>query len=155
MISEFHEEKYMPEPMSGCWLWLRGCHRDGYGTVQDKKKTRLAHRVFFEYYCETIPVGKVVRHKCDTPACVNPKHLQLGTQADNVADSVKRNRVNREPNLRTQGIRNSGAKLTEDAVLELRRLFALGVKTKELGKIFGIHQGTAYCIAYRKLWKHV
>jgi hypothetical protein len=69
----------------GCWLWT-GAQRKGYGTVKRAGKQQGAHRVAYSMVNGEIPAGQVVRHKCHTPLCVRPDHLQLGTTADNNED---------------------------------------------------------------------
>ena len=85
----FFEWRSIPEPNTGCWLWLGGMTGDGYGVAFGK----LAHRVAYRAYKGPIPVGAVIRHKCDNPACVNPEHLVAGTHLDNMADKVRRGRA--------------------------------------------------------------
>lgn len=81
---------------SGCWLWQAGCTPRGYGMVNlgrladGTQQTTYAHRVAYVLAHGDIPAGMVVMHSCDTPACVNPAHLSLGTQADNVSDGVRK-----------------------------------------------------------------
>jgi len=90
----------MPEPNTGCWLWLgliREGPRYGYGdmkmpTGKRGGKARRAHRVSYEAFKGPIPEGMIVRHKCDVRCCVNPDHLVLGTHADNDADARARGR---------------------------------------------------------------
>ena len=89
----FHK-KYIPEPMSGCWLWEGSANEDGYGYISKKNIIVYAHRVSWELHRGPIPEGLCVLHTCDTPACVNPDHLWLGTHTDNVRDSVKKGRMN-------------------------------------------------------------
>lgn len=76
----------------GCWEWTAGRHRNGHGHLWSKEGTLLAHRVSYEINVGRIPKGEIVRHKCDNAGCVNPKHLELGTQAENVQDMVDRGR---------------------------------------------------------------
>jgi hypothetical protein len=92
------ESKYIPEPNSGCWLWLATNVRNGDASTHGqfwvgtrKNGTmKLAHRVSYELYVGPIPEGMNVNHRCDTASCVNPDHLQIGTQAENVREAVER-----------------------------------------------------------------
>lgn len=77
----------IPEPNTGCLLWLGSRQkRSGYGQIQTRTGSKLAHRVSKEESGCSVPVGSVVRHTCDTPACINPNHLIVGTQRENIAD---------------------------------------------------------------------
>lgn len=76
---------FTPEPNTGCWLWLRACTARGYGTVGvGKKHTGLAHRVSYQIMRGPIPEGMTLDHLCRTPGCVNPDHLEIVTQRENV-----------------------------------------------------------------------
>jgi|688.fasta_scaffold1093808_2 hypothetical protein len=80
----------IPEPNSGCWLWLK-CEAKGYGKIRFKNKLATASRVSYEtFICD--PGDKHVLHKCDNPLCINPEHLFLGTHDDNMRDKVSKNR---------------------------------------------------------------
>ncbi len=87
------DSKWTPEPLSGCWLWT-GSERndDGYGELWVNGRMRRAHRIAFELYKSPIPNGMMVLHSCDTPLCVNPAHLFLGTNSDNIKDSYAKGR---------------------------------------------------------------
>ena len=87
-------EKFMPEPNSGCWLWLAAVNSKGYGCYPYEGATRLAHRICWIYTYGAIPDGLCVLHKCDNPGCVNPEHLFLGTQGDNMRDMGRKGRSN-------------------------------------------------------------
>lgn len=123
--------------------------------VTGKRVSLLRHR---KVYCDThdIPYaaiqGKVVRHICDNTKCINPKHLVLGSQADNIQDRVTRGRCARGA---SQGL----AKLTEGEVLEIRALYQYnvvgGYNTVSLGKLFGVSSKNISDIVRRITWRHI
>lgn len=82
----------IPEPNTGCWLWEKSEKYLGYGAIGIGRKVHFAHRASYLVFKGNIPKNKVVRHKCDTPQCVNPDHLILGTVKDNSNDMVIRRR---------------------------------------------------------------
>src|SRR3990167_1003780 len=79
-----------------CWLWTGACDTFGYGhfgkLCPPKVKMVKAHRFSYELHKGKIPEGMCVLHSCDTPPCVNPKHLWLGTKKDNMIDMIKKKR---------------------------------------------------------------
>lgn len=81
-------------PFHSCWEWGAGKYKRGYGLFVLKRKNRPAHRISWIIHKGQIPNGLFVCHKCDNPGCVNPSHLFLGTQTDNMKDmhSKKRHR---------------------------------------------------------------
>lgn len=82
----------MPEPNTGCWLWLRGTDSDGYGEIKYEGRPWRAHRLSWTAYRGPIPHGLQVLHRCDTPSCCNPDHLFLGTNNDNHLDKIRKGR---------------------------------------------------------------
>lgn len=138
-----------------CWLWRGRRNAHGYG-VFDASEVRsgpiLAHRLAYELERGPIPDGMIVCHACDTPACVRPDHLFLGTQQDNLADMDRKNR-RRTGALR--GAANPIAKLTEDAVRDLRDRYRAGESVSALARAFGIHRKTVADIVQGKRWAHV
>lgn len=101
LVTKF-EVKFTPEPNTGCWLWNGPHNLQGYGrfTISRKSsigyRTQAAHRFSWLLYRGPIENDFWVLHKCDTPACVNPDHLFLGTRTDNVHDMAKKGRVRRQ-----------------------------------------------------------
>lgn len=88
------EDRYMPEPNTGCFLWLGEVDKDGYGKLHVARTgTRVAHRIAWQRAHGKIPCGALVCHRCDTPSCVNPNHLFLGSQRDNIRDAVRKGRM--------------------------------------------------------------
>jgi hypothetical protein len=81
----------MPEPNSGCWLWLHTLDRHGYGKVGSRNKVVAAHRLSFEVYVSD-PGNMQINHHCDVSSCVNPEHLYAGTQQENIDDCIRRGR---------------------------------------------------------------
>lgn len=146
------EDRYMPEPNSGCWLWLLRGDKDGYGrlgfgVVDGKQVFYKAHRLSYFMFVGD-PGSLDVLHKCDTPACVNPDHLFLGTKSDNVADKVAKNRQDK-------GDKHGRAKLTKDDVLEIRRRAASGEKHTDLANRFGVHYGHISALVRKRFWSHL
>lgn len=138
-------ECYIPEPNSGCYLWLRSVNKKGYGQIGVHRKIHLAHRWAWERENGKIPEGLCVLHKCDTPGCVNPDHLFLGTSVDNNLDRDRKGRVQ-------HGERHVRARLTEDQVRAIREDPRT---TRVIGAEYGINCTAVSEIKRRVTWKHV
>lgn len=126
--------------LNECWLWLGSKDSGGYGLIgnTDTKRLMKTNRLSWIIHFGEIPKGMKVCHHCDTPACVNPSHLFLGTQADNVRDMVKKGRGQRHGKGGVYGDKNPLAKFTQedfDKVLELR---AKGLSTRQIAIIVGM-----------------
>jgi HNH endonuclease len=95
-LQERFQSKYRVDSKSGCWIWTAGVDQNGYARISLAPHTNcpmgLASRVSFQLYVGPIPKGLFVLHHCDNPRCVNPKHLFLGTQSDNMRDCVQKGR---------------------------------------------------------------
>lgn len=101
---------HIPEPMSGCWLWTGGVKgtRSTYGQFWYGGANQFAHRASYLMHKGAIPPGMVVCHRCDNPFCVNPDHLFLGSQQDNVHDCrLKGRRQSKLSAADAKAIRNS------------------------------------------------
>lgn len=93
----------IPEPNSGCFLWLGALDSYGYGALMlPGRKRAKAHRVAWELAFGALPPGKCICHRCDVRACINPAHLFLGTRAENSADMVKKDRPRGRPSPRSR-----------------------------------------------------
>lgn len=88
------EEKYIPEPNSGCFIWLGGTDQKGYGIfgIPKPRHTERAHRLAWKFHVGPIPDELQVLHRCDNPSCVNWQHLFLGTNLDNRNDMLAKGR---------------------------------------------------------------
>lgn len=143
-LAERFENSVMKDPNSGCWLWTDLITEYGYGRLHHEGEMRKAHRISYEYHVGPIPSGMLVCHKCDIPACVNPDHLFLGTQNDNVADKIKKGRGRA-----AKGEDSGRAKLTWPDVREIR---TLPMTQKELSKRFGVSPSVISNIRQNKYW---
>lgn len=134
----------------GCWRWLSYTDPQGYGRINYGGKPMLASRVSYLVHFGEIPEGMMVCHKCDNPSCVNPDHLFIGTQADNVADMERKGRARK---VAVSGPDHHNAKLNEDAVREIRN--SNGVSDIELGKRFNVSASSIYAVRTGKTWRHI
>lgn len=134
----------------GCWPWLLSRDHGGYGRVAWDGKMHMAHRIVFLLTTGQDPTGKVVMHTCDNPPCCNPRHLRLGTQADNNADKTLKGRSRGAP-----GVSHPLSKLTDDIVREARARAANGESILSLSREFGVDRKTIRCAVRGTAWKHV
>jgi len=136
-----------------CWEWV-GCKiKHGYGRFNVNAKLKLAHRVSWELKNGPITNGLFTLHKCDNPPCVNPDHLFLGTQKDNMHDAMKKGR-HTYPDLR--GEECYASKLKEIDVLQIREIYSSGFYSMyKIGDIYKTCHSTICHITNRKTWKHL
>jgi HNH endonuclease len=161
-----------------CWLWKASKNHDGYGRLQVNGRAIAAHRISYEIAHGPIPDGLCVCHHCDTPACVNPSHLFLGTHWDNKQDSVRKGRIatgdqhwtRRMPEKLARGDKSGSrlhaenllrgkdhpkAKLTEDDVRTIRQRRASGQKVHSIATDYDLTDTAVSHIALRRNWKHI
>lgn len=182
-LADRFTDKMIPEPMSGCWLWTAATDGRGYGVIGIGRRVFKAHRISWLLHRGPVPDGMDVLHRCDTPPCVNPDHLWLGTAKDNAADMVAkgrgRNRVfygdqhwsRRRPERVPRGDRNGArlhpermcrgerqgsAKLTAEDVIAIRAEY-LGLRGQQstLANKYGISRKHLVRIAAGESWRHV
>lgn len=135
---------------NGCFEWSGYRNAGGYGWVRYNGTARLAHRVSFEVFRRQIPEGLFVCHHCDVRSCINPAHLFLGTQQENMIDAAQKNRLARQ-----SGEWHPRAKLTDAMVIQIRALHAEGKQQVEIAAIYNIGTSTVNGICLRKNWKHI
>ena len=131
---------YIPEPMSGCWLWLGGSG-DSRGCISIDGEKWTAPRLSYTIHRGPIPDGLLVRHTCDNPPCVNPDHLRLGTDRDNAVDKMP---SDYQPVV-----------LSSQHVLCIRRLMAAGFTQVAAARVFRVSQKTVSHIKTRHTWRHI
>lgn len=139
------------DPTGDCWLWTAGCTPQGYGqfTLQ-KGKFRGAHVVSHALAIGPIPPGLVVCHRCDTPPCVNPGHLFLGTQSDNANDMFSKGRGNP-----ARGRANANSRLDPESVRAIRQALAGPGFVSALAREYGVSATTIRQVLSGATWRHV
>lgn len=144
----------IPEPNSGCWLWLGAVRANGYGVVgiqvNGNWRTKSAHRASWEISYGGIPSGMSILHRCDVRCCVNPEHLFLGTQLDNMRDMHSKGRYTRSPY--KCGEEHSTSKLTEAQALYV---LSSPKRTVDLAKEIGVTQPCISSLRNGYTWKHL
>jgi hypothetical protein len=133
-----------------CWNWLGPVNKDGYGRAKFGNEYGYVHRLSLKYHFPDLNLQKkVVMHICDNPKCCNPRHLLVGTHADNQADKYKKNR-------QAKGEKNGMSFLTEEKVLEIREKYKKGdITYKQLAKEYGVCKDTMQKAIRGISWKHL
>ncbi len=151
-------------PNGDCWIFIRRKNRPR----TNFRKAPTVYRLFKTSYDKVLAAHRVayfiafgiwnelyVCHKCDNPPCVNPDHLFLGTQEDNVADMMQKGRNCHPYRYNRKGIEMSNAKLDDEKVRDIRIKIANGNGRSATAREFGITRKTLYDLLRGKTWKHV
>ena len=134
----------------GCHIFTGTKDECGYGRIWQSKKLVRLHRATYEKLHGEIPKGLVILHKCDVPACINPDHLVLGTQGDNVKDMNIKNRNNN-----VRGSKHGMAKLIEADIPVIRKRLANNDTYVSIAKDYGVTADMIRHIKMGRAWRHV
>lgn len=138
-----------PEPNTGCWLWTGGVNVWGYGMISLGGKadgSSSAHRVSYMLH-KGDPRDLLVLHSCDNRLCVNPEHLFLGTQRDNIRDMINKGRRYDQ-----RGEKGPSARLTVGDILDIR---SKRLPAAKFAQIYGVSPQNICDIQKRRTWEHV
>lgn len=148
-------DRYIRPGANGCAEWTGGKDADGYGIfgipnglIPQTWQSHRAHRVAWMFAHGEIPEGQHVLHLCDNPSCVNPGHLRLGTNAENMAD---RNQKNRQ----ARGERNGFARFTEAEVAAIKSELRQGDRPRLIAARHGCSLSAIQHIRYGRHWAWV
>lgn len=142
--------------LDDCWEWIAYVRKDGYGYFGlAKNKPAKAHRLSWELVNGPIPDGLHILHRCDNRKCVNPEHLFLGTDQDNMDDMWAKGRQQSYTN-QVRGSSQHASVFTSNDVLEIRRhRNEDGVSIRKLAASYGVAYNTIWQIVNRKTWAHI
>jgi DNA-binding transcriptional regulator YiaG len=123
----------------GCWVWQRSTSH-GYGNARVGGKAVRAHRLAYEVFVGPIPDGMNVCHSCDNPACCNPDHLWVGSQADNMADMARKGRQRQGERQPRKPPKHEPLAPSEARALRLR----MGLSRPQFARLVGVHPSTVH-----------
>jgi HNH endonuclease len=132
---------------NGCWHWTAARRGSPYGQAKHEGRVWYAHRLAYALFKGDIAPGLKVLHGCDNPICVNPEHLELGTQSDNIQQCAARGHL-----VDNTGEKHGMARLTAYRVLQIRESSR---GNREEAVIHDVSEATIRAIRKRKLWKHL
>lgn len=135
-----------------CWLWTGATDDKGYGRLSFKGRRAIAPRVAYELTHGVSPGQLQVLHRCDNPPCVNPDHLFLGTNADNIRDMCAKGRAwIQQPENKRHGSDNPSAKLSHEEAVAIREAYAnKSMNGVELAEVYGVGNSTIYKVIHRE-----
>ncbi len=163
VIDKFWSKVTGMENENSCWTWTGSVRSNDkpYGRMVIDKKHHGCHRLSYYFKYGINPLSFDVLHTCDNPRCVNPTHLKLGTNSDNVADKVRKGRQARNVAWNKgqdglKGMKNASSKLTDETVRKIRAEYKFGENgAYVLAKEYGVSKPLIYNIVKRKSWKHI
>ena len=144
------------ERTDNCWEWVGARNLSGYGHLWIAGGNISAHRISWLLHYGSIPSGMLICHHCDNPGCVNPQHLFLGTQKENLADRERKGRtpkgdrssrrlhLDRYPT----GERHYKAKFSIDEVLSIKQAVANGSCQRKLARQYEVHKDTIWRVVH-------
>ena len=143
----------------GCWNWTGGKGEFGHGRAnvgsgRANAEMMPAHHLSYQLHVGPVPAGKIVMHSCDNPGCVNPAHLSVGTQLDNVRDMHTKGRWVM-PRTAGPGEGNGNARLSAKDVRDILAAKRAGVSGNELANRYGVSRSHIYAICGGHKWRHV
>lgn len=142
--------------LNGCWEWLGTKNGAGYGYMCSSGKRVGVHRYSYEHFHGVAPMEMMVCHHCDNTSCVNPSHLFLGTNGDNVKDSWNKGRRKKIPiEFMRRGSSCHQAILNESDVLIIKELIRSGKGNTEIGRQYKVSHSTISAIRCNITWKHI
>ena len=141
-----------PKP-NGCIEWNNAKNAAGYGVIRINHKNYLVHRFLYQLTHGKIDDNLLVCHECDNPPCANPEHLFLGTHKENTDDMLEKERESKSP--RNTGENHGKSKLTEQDIINIRKLYRDGNTQIEISKIYSVSNMCISHIVNNKRWKHM
>ena len=148
------EERFWPKvnKTDGCWLWIGAISTAGYGRIYKDHAVQPAHRASYEIHRGPIPANSFVCHHCDNPPCVNPDHLFLGNNSDNMKDMWNKKRSPMKP---FHGEESNLARLSASQVLEIIKLRENGLSGANVARMFRVTPGHVRLIIRKEVWSHL
>lgn len=135
-----------------CWDWTGAHTPAGYGVISRNGSATTATRVVYELTYGPIPNGLIVCHTCDNPACCNPTHLWIGTNADNSDDKVSKGREGHPDN---RGEHNPRASLSNNDVIAIREANRNGENLASIAARYNLQKPAIWKIVHRLTWNHI
>ena len=128
-----------------CWIWTANRNAKGYGFFKIGSVNSLAHRVSYDLCVGEIPDGMLCLHRCDNPPCVNPKHLWIGSNQQNMDDMKRKGR-------QAKGIKNRKALISPDIAKDIRVRYASGERQCDIASDLGVRPRLVHDVVVNRTW---